>query len=292
MRKNIITLVVGLVAIILTYIYIYLIDPQTFLLKLDQFPPSYNQGFNYQELSLNNYSYLFINKILISIVIYAISTYLISFLINKIIKKKLKFEPVFAPIGGIVGILIASLFIYLYFSLTSQHLFDINPFVILFLVLMSLFGIRISLEFKTLKSNYININFISSSLISIIIILIFIFYHHQYFPGVNASAKSREKWAYQEFSDYDKIVNVIKSCEAIIIRVGHVKLIAPTQGKNYVIYDPGSSGHRGEMTLEVIGEKATGIYNFSFSIETTASRGWLTYQNKREKIYCKNDLQF
>jgi hypothetical protein len=67
-----------------------------------------------------------------------------------------------------------------------------------------------------------------------------------------------------------------------------VKYAAPTQGRNYVIYDSGSSGHSGEFTLEVVGSKGIGVANFSFHLGTAVSHGQLTYQGRKKEIVCQS----
>ncbi|MEP0873548.1 hypothetical protein NDA01_27695 [Trichocoleus desertorum AS-A10] len=110
--------------------------------------------------------------------------------------------------------------------------------------------------------------------------------HYGSFPGAIASAKDRQQWAYQEFGNYKSIVESVSTCPAIRARVGDVKLVAPTSGKNYVISEQGSSGHSGQLTLEVVGETGVGVANFDFHIFTHTTLGRLTYQNQTEKISC------
>ncbi|MEH2418804.1 hypothetical protein [Nostoc sp.] len=108
------------------------------------------------------------------------------------------------------------------------------------------------------------------------------------FPGITAPAKIRQEWAYKEFSNYDQVVNSIKRCQPIIKRVGYVIFVAPTKGLKYVVYKPGSSGHHGELTLEVVGGRGTGVANFGLHIFTAVSSGQFTYQNKTKELVCKS----
>jgi hypothetical protein len=107
------------------------------------------------------------------------------------------------------------------------------------------------------------------------------------FPGVKAAAEVRQQWAYTQFSDYNEVVDSIKRCQPILERVGSVKVVAPTQGKNYIISDLGSSGHQGELTLEVVGEKGVGVANFSFHIVTSVSQVRFTNRGITENIVCR-----
>jgi len=108
------------------------------------------------------------------------------------------------------------------------------------------------------------------------------------FPGAFASAKTRQQWAYAEFTDYKYAVSDIQNCEPIKAKVGNVKTVAPTWGKNMTVRDPGSSGHRGEFTLEVIGDKGTGVANASFHIGTTLYLVKFTHNGKTETLTCDN----
>ena len=112
---------------------------------------------------------------------------------------------------------------------------------------------------------------------------------HSGFPGNFATAEVRQRWAYTEFSHYDAIVKQIKQCAAIRNRIGNVSTIAPTQGRNVTVFDPGSSGHRGEFTLETIGTQGTGIVNFQFAIETSANPIGFTHNNQTERLNCHNN---
>jgi hypothetical protein len=66
-----------------------------------------------------------------------------------------------------------------------------------------------------------------------------------------------------------------------------IQSVAPTAGKNYVIFDQGSSGHSGRLTLEVVGAAGIGIARFDFHISTQVLSGQFTYGNKTETILCQ-----
>lgn len=157
-------------------------------------------------------------------------------------------------------------------------------------VLLSILGIRIACEFPHRKSNFHRRLLLFKSLIPFLVALLtlsFIWLNSSSFPGANATLFVRQKWASKEFGGYKEVVETIKTCQPIIKRVGNVKYVAPTSGRNYVIYDPGSSGHSGEFTLEIVGEKGIGIANFSFHIETAVYNGQFTNQGKTEEIVCR-----
>lgn len=115
-----------------------------------------------------------------------------------------------------------------------------------------------------------------------------VFINYGSFPGPFASAEARQQWAYTEFTDYKYAVSDIQNCKPIKAKVGNVKTVAPTWGKNMTVRDPGSSGHRGEFTLEVIGDKGTGVANASFHIGTTLYLVKFTHNGKTETLTCDN----
>ena len=121
-----------------------------------------------------------------------------------------------------------------------------------------------------------------------LLIAALVFIHYGSFPGAFASAETRQQWAYTEFTDYKYAVSDIQNCEPIKAKVGNVKTIAPIWGKNMTVRDPGSSGHRGEFTLEVIGDRGTGVANSSFHIGTVLYEVKFTYEGKTETLTCDN----
>jgi len=56
------------------------------------------------------------------------------------------------------------------------------------------------------------------------------------FPGVNAPVEVRKRWAYEEFSNYPGTVNFIKKTNQITDQVGQIKFVAPTKGRNLLVY--------------------------------------------------------
>ena len=115
-----------------------------------------------------------------------------------------------------------------------------------------------------------------------------VFVNYGSFPGAFASAEARQQWAYTEFSDYKFALSDIQNCEPIKARVGNIKTVAPTWGRNMTVRDEGSSGHYGEFTLEVIGDRGTGIANSSFHIGTTLYKVKFTHDGKTEMLTCDN----
>lgn len=120
-----------------------------------------------------------------------------------------------------------------------------------------------------------------------LLILALVAVNYRGFPAF-ASAEARQRWAYTEFTDYKYAVSDIQNCEPIKARVGNVKTAAPTWGKNVTVRDPGSSGHRGEFTLEVVGDKGTGIANARFHTSTRLYEVKFTDEGKTETLTCDN----
>lgn len=120
-----------------------------------------------------------------------------------------------------------------------------------------------------------------------LLVLALVAVNYRGFPAF-AFAEARQRWAYTEFTDYKYAVSVIQNCEPIKARVGNVKTVAPTWGKNVTVRDPGSSGHRGEFTLEVVGDKGTGVAYASFHIETALYATKFTHEGKTETLTCDN----
>ena len=121
-----------------------------------------------------------------------------------------------------------------------------------------------------------------------LLILALVAVNYRGFPGAFTSAEARQQWAYTEFTDYKYAVSDIQNCEPIKARVGNVKTVAPTWGQNVTVWENGSSGHRGEFTLEVVGDRGTGIANASFHLGTTLYAVKFAYRGKTETLTCDN----
>lgn len=267
MRKNVISLLAVSVGVLTVCISIFMPANVYFL--------------NYREMNTNGWLDL---TIITYLALYLFGIYMTALVFQQISDQESEIEPSFLVLGGIIGLLVGSLFHYLHILLTRPIL----PFVIwLPWVLLSLLGVRIACQFPRRKSNSPP-KFFLRTLVPFLLVLTLICVHNSSFPGVTAPAVVRQQWAYKEFYGYKGVEDTIKNCQPIIKRVGSVKYAAPTQGKNYVVYDLGSSGHTGELTLEVVGEKGIGVANFSFHIDTAVSSGQFTYQGRTEEIVCRS----
>lgn len=271
--------------------FIFTKDLFKYLLQYEiNYPPNDDEFFNYRQISYGlNWS-----EGLITYTLYLLGIYVIAFIYQQRSQNRLTIEPSFLALGGAIGFLLGSqlshgryivdaLFYFLLWTFSRPSIENLGyllPFVV------SLLGICLACVLKTRKHNTHALAWLLRLVIPITALYLLIILPSGNFPGVAASPEVRQKWAYKEFSDYGKIVNAIQSCKPIHKRVGTVKIVAPTQGKNYTFYDYGSSGHRGEMTLEVIGDQSTGVLNFQFHIETNLGQGKFTSSDKNEILSC------
>jgi hypothetical protein len=244
---------------------------------------------NYRQMNITEWFYL---AIIIGLGLYILGISTTAIVLQKTSSFESEIEPSFLVLGGTIGLLVGSLPICL--DLLTQRSYPfVSHFAILIVpisVLLSILGIRIACEFPHRKSNFHRRLLLFKSLIPFLVALLalsFIWLNSSSFPGANAALFVRQKWASKEFGGYKEVVETIKTCQPIIKRVGNVKYVAPTSGRNYVIYDPGSSGHSGEFTLEIVGEKGIGVANFSFHIETAVYNSQFTNQGKTEEIVCR-----
>jgi len=106
------------------------------------------------------------------------------------------------------------------------------------------------------------------------------------FPGMLATAKTREQWAYTEFRDYKFVVRDIRNCQPLKAQIGDIKTVAPTWGRNVTTYEPGSSGHNGEFTLDVVGSDGNGIAHSKFHIFASVYAVQFTHDGKAEALTC------
>ncbi len=266
MRKNLVALVAGLGGLLSAW--------------LAAFTPMQYYFLNYREMNIPDWLRL---GAILSLALYFLTVYITAFVFQNISKQEAEIEPLFLALGGIIGLVVGlpvgRLFVSFLPTLMFNSVFPIPA-------LASILGIRIACKFVRMKSNSKLRVLLFRALIPSLLALTLIWLHHSSFPGVRASAQLRQQWAYREFNRYDGVVDTIKTCQPITERVGSVKFVAPTQGRNYVVSDPGSSGHSGELTLEVIGEKSVGVANSSFHIDTAVGRVRFTYQGRAEEIAC------
>lgn len=207
-------------------------------------------AFNYREISTDD-EFLFF--IIMFICFYHFGIYIIATIFRLSSKRERDIVPsvlVYTSIGGWV-LLIASTI--LFSGIPS------NIWVIILFLPLPIVAIRLSCEFEINKYTSLTLflkKIVTVLLINLILLLVVCIND---FPGVNASIEVRQKWAYEEFRHYPHIVHTIEKSNQITDKVGKVKLVAPTKGRNIHTVIGGSSGPSSEFTLEVVGEKGTGL---------------------------------
>ncbi|BCL39245.1 hypothetical protein NSMS1_56920 [Nostoc sp. MS1] len=275
MRKNVVSLLVVLGGFLTAYIGLL--------------TPANVYFLNYRQMNITGWFYL---AIIIGLALYLFGISTTALVLQTISSFASEIESSFLVLGGTIGLLVGNLPLCLDLLTQRSYLF-LSRLAILSVpisVLLSILGIRIACEFPQ-RTAYSHRGILSfRTLIPFLVALLaltFIWVNNSSFPGVNAAPVVRQQWASKEFGGYKEVVATIKSCQPIIQQVGSVKYVAPTSGKNYVIYDPGSSGHSGEFTLEIVGEKGIGVANFSFHIGTAVYDGQLTNRGNTEEIVCR-----
>lgn len=242
-----------------------------------------NQYLNYREQHITDWFYSWGTT---ALALCVLGAYSLALLVRSSSKYDTAIEPVFSVLGCVVGLLIGCVPIYIYSITPTLQQIPFLWFWVLFLpILLSISGFLIASRIHSRRNSNLILS-VSRILVPCAISLALILVNHSGFPGVTAPVELRQLWALKEFGDYNGVVKSIQNCRPIVDRVGTVQAVAPTQGKNFVISDPGSSGHSGELTLEVVGTKGTGIANFKFHIGTSVSSVDFTYQNKTENLAC------
>lgn len=244
---------------------------------------------NYREMNIPGWFRLWL---IAKPVLYGLGSHITALVLQQTSRQEAAIEPAFLTLGGTAGLLAGMGSVILLESLqpSIQIPYPLNLIGLvataLFSVLLSFFAIRFACRFKRRSAHSNSKVLLLRALVPFIFTLMLIWLHYGSFPGAIASAETRQQWAYQEFENYKGVVASVSRCQFILERVGNVQFIAPTSGKNYVISDPGSSGHSGKLTLEVVGETGVGVASFGFHLDTHASAGEFTYQNKTETITC------
>lgn len=256
---------------------------------MSTFPDSFFNIANYREMSIPGWFRLWL---IAQLILYSLGSYITALVLQHRSRQEKAIEPAFLTLSGAIGLLAGTgsviLLLLLWPPIQVPYLLSLIALAmtVIFSILLSFFAIQFACRFKRRKSNSNLKVLLLRSFAPFIFTLMLIWLHYGSFPGAIASAETRQQWAYQEFGDYKEVVESISKCQFILDRVGSIQSIAPTSGKNYVISDPGSSGHNGKLTLEVVGEAGRGIASFGFHINTHASTGQFTYQNKTEQITC------
>jgi hypothetical protein len=104
------------------------------------------------------------------------------------------------------------------------------------------------------------------------------------FPGVSAPIVVRQQWAYKEFRNYPEVVNSVKNEKQIIEKVGQIIFVAPTMGRNVIIVQGGTSIPTSLYTVEVAGEKGTGIAYIESGTGGSVLGICFEYQGKKTEL--------
>jgi hypothetical protein len=224
---------------------------------------------NYRDASIGEWFGVYAT---IAFALFLLGVYITALRIRQTSRRELEIEPSFLVLGCLPGWVIGGVCRYIrLFHPARSRLVDWQDWLFLpslslpLVVLLSLTGLWIACQFEVTRSSAHSIRSLLRSLVPVTIALVIVAIANNGFPGETASAEVRQQWANKEFGYYEQqIVKPIKTCKPIIARVGNVKFVAPTKGRNYVWSDLGSSGHRGELTLEVVGENGVGVGNSTF----------------------------
>lgn len=244
-------------------------------------------NFNYRERYDLVFAFLFI---VLSICNYVFGVYVIANIFLLYSKREREIFPSVLVSSSAISWVLSPIFIFLSSGIlpiifNSQYNNHIDIILLSILLFFQLVGIYIGCQFK--NNRYISRAFIfreisHALLINLILLAVF---SYNGFPGVNAPIEMRQKWAYQRFPPYPAMVCSIKTSGEIIGKVGNIKFIAPTKGKNIYSTSDGSMA-ASEFTLEVVGEKGTGIayietwgsivtgISFEHKGKKTAVKGW------------------
>lgn len=242
MKKNIVALRIFLGTIIYAAIWMRIFDfafnyreiktHEGFLLFSVIFFAFYNFGIYINAVIFRLYSKLNRDIVPSAVLLSSISSFILSLFIIAIIL-----------LSGILGNLNSSI-----------------PYIVLGIwLLLQLVGIRAGCTLK--NDNYISftvsIRKIATVLLFNVTLLLVVCITD--FLGVNSSIKVRQKWAYEKFRHYPAIVNSIKENNYITDKVGQIRFVAPTKGRNLPIDIGASSGSTSKLTLELVEKKGIGI---------------------------------
>lgn len=234
---------------------------------------------NYREVKVGEWWLLWLFS---TVALLALGSYTVSSIFHWWSRRRSDIEPPLLVVGGLGGLLLSG-------APTMLLSLTIPQIPIWFLPgLLYLLGLRIACQFEYPQTGQHQFIQVARVLLPAILIcgLVTVRSASQ-FPGTIAPAAVRQQWASEEFQGFDdQIVQRIKQCQPIIQHVGPVAWVAPTNGPNYVIADIGSSGHQGELTLEVVGARRTAIANFSFHIDTAVTPGQLIHDGTTTKFMC------
>ncbi len=235
---------------------------------------------NYRQAGLLVWPFLWFAA---GLILYALGIYGGALLIRQLYPRRVPtFEPALLAVAGIIGLLIGCLIQW------SAQVGMLSWTAALILGgIGSALGVLLACRVKYPRALGRKAAAARASFPLLLILLLFLL-NYTGFPGVKATAQSRQQWASRQFSEYDYMVSNFKRCQPVIERVGEVKFVAPAKGVNFVA-DEGGSGRHGEFTLEVVGSTDTGIAHFDFILSAGSLQKFqFTHQNKTEDLSCFN----
>ncbi len=239
---------------------------------------------NYRQVSAGGFYSYWQATIL---VFYLLGVYGVSLLLRRTYPRRSRtFEPSFLVLSSGLGCLVSSLlFIWIAFYRPAWQRPWLAVLPLLAIFSITLLCTRLGFLVKCRKTAGRQGTLLRLVVPALLIAALFWIYNGD-FPTNFASAEARQQWAYAEFTDYPSVVQEIRSCQPLTARLGEIKTVAPTWGRNFTIYDQGSSGHMGEFTLQLIGTKGTGTINFDFHIGTNVYKPKFTQNNKTNVVTC------
>lgn len=231
---------------------------------------------NYRQANLFVWPFLWFAA---GLILYALGIYGGALLIRQLYPRWVPtFEPALLAVAGMIGLLIGCLI-----QWTAQVGMLSWTTALILGGIGSVLGVLLACRVKYPRALGRKVAAVRVSFPLLLILL-----NYTGFPGVKATAQSRQQWASRQFSEYDYMVSNFKRCQPVIERVGEVKFVAPTKGVNFVA-DQGGSGRHGEFTLEVVGSTDTGIAHFDFILSAGSLQKFqFTHQNKTEDLSCFN----
>ncbi len=238
--------------------------------------PVRNFLFNYHQFYGPSYG-----SLVAVLAFYLLGVYFTALILRQLYPNQLQtFEPSFLVLGNAMGLLVAISLCNCFAWTFSNRLIMVGATLVsfLFVLLCTAFACSFKRQ-KASKWRYALLRWWVPAVLMATTV-------HSSLLVTFAPAEIRQRWAYTEFSDYEYAAKDIRQCPAITGRIASIKTVAPTRGRNFTFYDPGSSGHSGEFTLEVAGPKEKGIANAQFHIGTSLSQVKFTHDNQTEMLTC------
>lgn len=235
-------------------------------------------AFNYREISNGEGAFLFI---IMFVCFYNFGIYITAALLRLFSKREKARAPSALVDGSSNGWKLIYLVIGIIFFVAIVFNLNVLAYSILLIIVLAFqlwiypaYALKIN-KYTSLKHLLKRIN---NALLIHLILLVVICYNG--FPGVNAPIEMRQKWAYEKFRHYPAMVHSIEESNEIREKVGKIKFVAPTKGRNLHVVIGGSSGPASEFTLEVLGDKGTGIAYVCSWGESVTGLGF-KYQGKK-----------